>query len=85
MLKFLQSKKYDLKTLTSKQQSTLHMAADHGNQEAVEWLVKQGINPNLYDLEGHTAEDLARLEGHKDIEVYLLGIATAKQSRVRWW
>lgn len=82
VLKFLQSKKYDVKVLTSKGESTLHLAADHGNLEAVKWLVKQEVNISLKDHKGHTAENLAKLEGQKEIMMHLQNIAVSQQTRV---
>lgn len=81
VLKFLQTKKYDVKSLTSKEESTLHLAADHGNLEAVKWLVKQ-VSISLRDNNGRTAEDLAKLEGHKEIVAHLQSIEASLQTKV---
>lgn len=82
ILKYLHSKKHDLKALTSSHKTTVHLAADHGNLEAVKWLVQQGVNLNLTDTKGHNAYRYAKHEGHKDIATFLNDMAIVQQAKV---
>ncbi|XP_042226236.1 ankyrin repeat domain-containing protein 29-like [Homarus americanus] len=50
-------------SLTEHHKTALHLAADHGNLEAVNWLLKHGVDLELEDENGLTAEDYARDEG----------------------
>ncbi|XP_068231371.1 uncharacterized protein [Palaemon carinicauda] len=49
----------------------LHLAAKYQKLDTVIWLVEQGVNFNLKDSRGNTAEDLAREEGCNEIVTYL--------------
>ncbi|XP_069956928.1 serine/threonine-protein phosphatase 6 regulatory ankyrin repeat subunit B isoform X5 [Cherax quadricarinatus] len=82
VLKYLQTKKYNLKALTSNGETTLHLAADHGNLEAVRWLVKEGININMKERKGLKAEDLARRECNKEVASFLCNLARDQEMKL---
>ncbi|XP_045619133.1 serine/threonine-protein phosphatase 6 regulatory ankyrin repeat subunit B [Procambarus clarkii] len=82
VLNYLQTKKYNLKVTTGKEETALHLAADHGNLEAVQWLVKQGINFNLRDNKGFTAEDFARKEHHREVYSFLRNLAKVQEAKL---
>ena len=47
--------------------TALHVAAEAGNLDVVQYLLAQGANADVPDLWGHTAAHLAAQEGHTDI------------------
>lgn len=51
--------------------TALHLAAARGHKECVTFLVNFGANLYAMDVEGHTAQDLAAMNGRDDILRYL--------------
>lgn len=51
--------------------TALHLAAARGHKECVTFLVNFGANLYVMDMEGHTAQDLAAMNGRDDILRYL--------------
>jgi len=55
-------------------QSALHWAAKKGHRRAVHWLgVRGGSDKSIRDVEGRSAEELARTNGYQDIGSYIQG------------
>jgi serine/threonine-protein phosphatase 6 regulatory ankyrin repeat subunit B len=52
-------------------QNALHWGVRYNNMDAVEFLVRHGIDINLRDKNGHTSLDIARKIKNKDIIEYL--------------
>lgn len=71
-----------MRSLTASRQTTLHLAADNGNLDAVDWLIRHGIDLNHQDATGWKAEDYAKEEGHKTIVALLQNIADVRQAQV---
>lgn len=57
--------------------TALHLAAARGHKECVTFLVNFGANVFTMDVDGHTAQELAAINGREDILRYL-DQATAK-------
>lgn len=73
-LKALKAGGCDVDALAADGSSALHLAADFGNLEAVQWLVEEaGLPEDQTNGEGHSASYLARKAGHRDIHNYLNG------------
>lgn len=57
--------------------TALHLAAARGHKECVTFLINFGANVFAMDVDGHTAQELAAINGREDILRYL-DQATAK-------
>lgn len=57
--------------------TALHLASARGHKECVTFLINFGANPFAMDVDGHTAQELAAINGRDDILRYL-DQATAK-------
>lgn len=64
----------------------LHWAAHAGHEDMVEFLLQNGVDPNLQDRDGHTALHLAAFSGHDSIINLLLARGSDKevQSSIGW-
>ena len=52
-------------------ETPLHLAAQYGNTDVVEYLLEKRADPKLVNNKGETALDLAALFGHVDVVSYL--------------
>lgn len=66
--------------------TSLHWAAHGGYEDMVEFLLQNGVDPNLQDRDGHTALHLAAFSGHDSIVKLLLGKGSDReaQSNIGW-
>ncbi|XP_042874440.1 ankyrin-3-like isoform X2 [Penaeus japonicus] len=79
VLEILREAKCNMKAKTDDSQTALHVAADHGNQAAVQWLVENdAIDLSSQNRDGDKALNLAQKSGHKSIADYLLMIQGQK-------
>lgn len=61
----------DLSVPASDGSTALHLAADNGNLDAMQWLVRHGADIHKKNGKGQTPEELAKLARHKPIANYL--------------
>ncbi|XP_047481784.1 ankyrin-3-like isoform X2 [Penaeus chinensis] len=61
----------DILSVTRERKSALHLAAEYGNLDAVEWLHLQGLDSSLKDHSGQTPLQYAKDEGHKKVVEFL--------------
>lgn len=64
-------KGFSIKARSQDGATPLHLAADHGNMEAVKWLVEKGAYLNVKDKRGRTPKLVAKEAGNKMIVKFL--------------
>ena len=67
----------DLEVVAKRKQTALHLASDHGEDEAVEVLIRYGANLEAVDAHGETPLDLA---DNEEIREMLLEALEAKRA-----
>jgi len=55
--------------------TALHLACDRGNLATVQMLVTKGADVAIKDPDGYSANELARVAGHEDVQNYLVSVA----------
>lgn len=61
----------DIASVTRDGKSALHLAAEHGNLAAVQWLTRKGLDLSLKDHSGRTSLQYAKNEGQKKVVEFL--------------
>lgn len=68
ILKVLESHSCNLKAISDTSKSTaLHLAAERGHLQVVEWLVEQGVSTAEKDARHNTAQVCAKINNHQDV------------------
>ncbi|XP_003385617.1 PREDICTED: myotrophin-like [Amphimedon queenslandica] len=73
--------KFDVNAQITGGRSPIHFAADYGQEEVIDYLVKQGANVNLPDAHGITPLLCAIWEGHPDCVKFLISKGAKKDGK----
>ena len=64
---FIRENKVDINTADSFGWTALMCAAKNGHKACITFLLRKGANDNLKNKQGHTAQDIAKQSGNRDI------------------